>query len=277
VGSASLNTSEESLAKKIRQVLRVTLEEQVACQDRRQALNLWVERVEDAGISVCRAGGIEPEEARGITLTDEIAPFIFVNSHDAYAARLFTLVHELAHLWINQPGISNLQSIKQHATSGDPAIEAFCNRTAALTLVDSGKLTTQWEARDESKELEEQIEDVADCFNVSEEVIARRLLDRHIIRVVEYERLRQFYHARWLAHAAEEKRRQKESTGGPSYYRQKLQANGRSLTQTVIGACSTGNITLRDACSILGVRVGHLSKLATIAGLNLSSIQGGSR
>lgn len=275
VGSASPRSSEESLAEDIRRTLRVTLEEQVRCPSRRDALNLWVDRAEDIGISICRIGGIEPEEARGIALADDIAPFIFVNAHDAYAARLFTLVHELAHLWIKQPGISNLQGIKQQAAVGDPAIEAFCNRTAALTLVDPSEFANRWQARDQSVTLEEQIEGIADHFNVSEEVIARRLLDRSVILVVDYERLRAFYHARWLAHAADERRRQKDSKGGPSYYRQKLQANGRILTQTVLSACSAGNITLRDACAVLGVRVNHLPKLAAVAGL--PSAEGGSQ
>lgn len=184
VGSASSRSSEKSLAEDIRKTLRVTLEEQVRCPSRRDALNLWVDRAEDIGISICRAGGIEPEEARGIAIADDIAPFIFVNARDAYAARLFTLIHELAHLWINQPGISNLQGIKHRAATGDPAIEAFCNRTAALTLVDPEEFANRWQARDQSVTLEEQIEGIADHFNVSEEVIARRLLDRSIIRVV---------------------------------------------------------------------------------------------
>lgn len=275
VGSATRRTPEIDIAKSIRSTLDISLDQQASCKDRREALNLWIERAEECGVFVCREGKIASEEACGIALTDDIAPIVFINTTDSYARRLFTLVHELVHLWINQPGVSNLQDIGQHAAKGDAAIEVFCNRTAALTLLGERRFTTQWESRDPSISLEAQIESVADYFKVSEEVVARRLLDRQIIRQVDYESLRAHYHKRWREHSEAERKKQRETEGGPSYYLQKLHSNGRRLTQVVLSASASERITLRDASLLLGVKVNHLAKLAQQAGIEAAPTPGG--
>ncbi len=275
-GSASEISPADQVAKSIRSTLGIAINDQVACNTSRDALNLWVERAEASGVYVCREGKIDSTEARGAALTDDIAPFVYVNSNDSYSARLFTLVHELAHLWINKPGLSNLEGIKRQAKVGDAAIEAFCNRVAAQSLMSEKQFSSLWDSRDASYPLPKQIDIIADYFNVSGEVVARRLLDRRIIRTVDYEQLRTFFHKRWLKHKDEEKKKQKESKGGPSFYVQRLHSNGRSLTQTVLGACNAGSVSLRDACAVLNVKVGHLPKLAEVAGMKQSPVAGGS-
>jgi len=275
IGSASVSLPASQVAETIRKTLGISLHDQMACDTRRDALNLWVERAEASGIYVCREGKIDSQEARGVALTDNIAPFVYVNSNDSYSARLFTLVHELAHLWINKPGLSNLEGIKRQAKTGDAAIETFCNRVAAQSLMNEKKFASLWDARDTSLSLSKQIDAIADYFNVSGEVVARRLLDRRIIRAIDYEQLRAFFYSRWLKHKDEEKRKRKESKGGPSFYLQRLHSNGRSFTQTVIGACNAGSVSLRDACAVLNVKVGHLPKLAETAGMKQAPAIGG--
>jgi Zn-dependent peptidase ImmA (M78 family) len=97
----------------------------------------------------------------------------------------------------------------------------------------------RWLARPGDKSLEERIEAIASYFKVSEEVVARRLLHHRVIQDFDYEQLRTPYRKRWLAHDAEEERRQRESRGGPLYYVRKVYANGRKLTQTVLETCSS--------------------------------------
>jgi len=275
IGSASVQLPAGQVAESIRTTLGISIHDQVACDTRRDALNLWVERAEASGIYVCREGQIDSKEARGVALTDDIAPFVYVNSNDSYSARLFTLVHELAHLWINVPGLSNLEGVKRQSKTGGAAIEAFCNRVAAQSLMSESEFVSLWNARDSSRTLAVQIDAIADHFNVSGEVVARRLLDRRVIRAIEYEKLRKFFYLRWLKHKDEEKKKRKESKGGPSFYLQRLHSNGRSFTQTVLGACNAGSVSLRDACAVLNVKVGHLPKLAEAAGMKQSPTVGG--
>lgn len=275
IGSASEKAPIRRIVRAIRSVLGISPQEQIACTGSRTALNLWIERAEAIGIYVCREGKIASSEARGIALTDTHAPFVFVNTSDSYSGRLFTLVHELAHLWINKPGISNLENIKRRATAGDAAIEAFCNRVASLTLLDETLFNHQWLTRDDSRDLRDQIEAIASYFNVSKEVVARRLLDKRIITQADYRELRRYYSQIWREHKEAEKKRLKATKSAPSFYTQKLHSNGRRFTRTVLGACSANQINVRDACAVLNVKVGHLKKLAQKAGVSDRAFGGG--
>jgi len=257
MGEASLDTSSSDLAIAIRQILEVDIQEQIACSDPREALNLWVDHVELAGISICRQGGIESEECRGFCLTDEYAPFIYLNSNDSYAGRLFTLVHELAHLLINQPGISNMAGSLRRLGNEEARIERFCNRVAAAALVEGSLLEVLWSQRDPSEGLPDQVHSIAHHFSVSEEVIARCLLDRQDIEEREYLRLRQYYVARWV----EYRRKQAAMTGGPPYGLRMALANGNHFAGIVLSAYKRGRISGRDASSLLNVKVNNLRQV----------------
>jgi Zn-dependent peptidase ImmA (M78 family) len=270
VGSASIEDSPVELARSIRRALGATIDEQCSTQGLPGALNYWVGMVEHLGACVCREGRIELDEARGIALSDSHAPFVYVNVNDSYAGRQFTLMHELVHLWINAPGLSNLVNVPKSPRSADAKIEAFCNRTAALALVPTEEFATAWRQRNPRQPVDEQIEAVAKKFRVSEETIARRLLDGNVIDQPEYERLRARYSTRWREH-------KDRASGGGTYYWNTLARNGRLFTVTVLSACYSGEITIRDACLALGVKANNLSKLAETAGMMPTAQHGGGR
>ena len=267
VGAATSSESSVGLAGSIRATLGMSIQEQFSCADARSALNVWVSKAEHLGVCVCREGKIDLDEARGIALADEYAPFIYINATDSYAGRQFTLLHELVHLWINEPGLSNLANINKAPRSPDAATEAFCNRTAALTLVPPTEFAAEWSKRTPDEHLEERIETVARNFNVSDEVIARRLLDMDVISQADYLRLRAAYRERWNEHKDQNK-------GGGNYYLNALSFNGHAFTRTVLSARYSGEITVREASLVLGVKANNLRQLAETAGL-LRPRQGG--
>ena len=119
-----------------------------------------------------------------------------------------------------------------------------------------------------AESVDEQIEAVAKRFRVSEETIARRLLDGGVISQPEYDGLRADYAARWREH-----KDQASSRG--DYYRNALARNGRLYTLTVFSARYSGEITIRDACVALGVKANNLSQLAETAGLMPTAHHGG--
>ncbi|MCG8510767.1 MAG: XRE family transcriptional regulator [Rhodospirillales bacterium] len=272
IGSATLQTPVADLAKSIRDGLELPLEEQMACNSPREALNLWIDHAEYVGILICRQGGIECEEARGFVLTDEYAPFIYINSNDSYAGRLFTLVHELVHLWINQPGISNLGNLRR-LRSEEARIERFCNQVAADTLVDQSMMAGYWSQRDQSEDLRDQVSGVAKRFAVSEEVIARRLLDMNEIAEADYLGLRRFYNERW----AEHRRRQRSQDGFVPHGLRMALANGYQFSRTVIGAYKQGRISGRDVSTLLHVKVNNIPALTERVYPSTRSSQGGGR
>lgn len=272
VGSASVQTPVSELSATIRKTLELQLEEQMACSSAREALNLWIDHAEYFGISICREGGIECEEARGFVLTDQYAPFVYINSNDSYAGRLFTLVHELVHLWINEPGISNLGNLRR-LRSEEARIERFCNQVAADTLVDQSLMARYWRDRDVDEHLCDQVSGVARKFAVSEEVIARRLLDMNEITEAEYLDLRRYYNERWTEH----RRRQRAQEGGPAYGLRMALVNGYQFARIVLGAYKRGRISGRDASGLLHVKVNNIPQLEAHVYPIAGPSQGGER
>ncbi len=255
VGSATTKMSPIEVANEIHKHLNLDISEQIKCKDPREAFNLWSERVEMVGVNICRQGGIESEEARGFALTDEYAPFIYINSNDSFAGRLFTLVHELAHLWINQPGISNLVGNYSRARSAEAIIEHYCNQVAGKTLVDDNILLSKWKDRNQDESLVEQIQGIGRYFCVSSEVIARSLLEVNRISQQEYRKLRRFFLKEWKEY------KRKKSSGFLVYGHKRVLENGNYFSQEVLGAYQQGKILARDASGLLNVKVNHFDQM----------------
>src|SRR5258708_3216548 len=113
-----------------RRTIRVDVAEFGAQGSAEEAFALLRSRVEAIGVFVLLVGNlgshhtaIDVEAFRGFALSDEIAPFIVLNDQDARAAWSFTLIHELAHLWLGTTGVSG--------AFADARIERFCNEVAA--------------------------------------------------------------------------------------------------------------------------------------------------
>lgn len=261
IGSVGLNTAPEVVARSIREQLGMPLSEQMACRDRGAALRLWIDKAEESGISICREGKVECKEARGFVLTDPDAPFVYINSTDAIAGQIFTLIHELTHIWLDMPGLSNLEGLDQRHRTPETDVEIFCNRVAAETLLGRQEFEEQWSLFSGEQSLCQQIERVSARFKVSDEVVARRLLEQGRITTDDYHELRQQYAARWQQH-----RKRKRKPGGNPYY-MKLANNGRYFTQMVMSACHSGVVTVRDASVVLGVKANHLPTMAEYAGV----------
>ncbi len=269
VGSASVYDSPSEIANKILQTFDITADEQCACKTRDEALLLWIKKVEKNGIFIFREGKVGLKECRGFAISDEYAPFIYLNSEDARAAQMFTLVHELVHIWLNQSGVSNLLEVGLYENRESSIIESFCNKVSSEALLIRSKFESEWNKINKLSKIEERIEKLSKTFKISEEAIARRLLEDGRINIQKYEKLREYYQARWQEIKELEKKRMKQSKGGPTFYVRKVANNGYAYTQTVISAFKGGQISGRETSALLGVKVNHIPKLASTAGLPL--------
>lgn len=267
VGAASTEDIPQDIPQDIRKVIQVSPKEQRECETRYEALRLWIERSEAAGVFIFRQRQISLIEARGFLISDDIAPFIFINSEDSKSAQLFTLAHELAHLWLNLSGISNLETRGRAIDEETRRIEVFCNKVAAYTVLDDQVFNDEWEGLSPSTPLEERIHHVSGALKVSEEVVARRLLEKNEISQETYRNLGHFYQDRWEEVKARERYRMKSSKGGPSYYVTTAAKVGYAFTQTVVSAFMSGAISGRDASSLLNVKVNNLRRLGKVAGI----------
>ena len=203
-----------------------------------------VERIESRGILVMRQADLghhtrplNVQEFRGFALVDDYAPMIFVNHADALGARLFTLIHELCHIWIGQSGISD------GSTNNKREEEVLCNAVAAELLVPAQKFSSLWNESLES--WKSNLAPLERHFHVSSWVLARRALTLKLISQEEYQRYIK-------KQQAEYKRKESSRSGGPTYYQTKKTQISNLFSCAVVSEALNGQLLLREAGQLLG-------------------------
>ncbi|MBI2516989.1 MAG: ImmA/IrrE family metallo-endopeptidase [Opitutae bacterium] len=247
VGSATVQENPEAVAARVRQQLGLAPDWARHYPTWTEALRGLRQASEAAGVVVTINGVVgnstrrklDPEEFRGFVLSDPHAPVVFVNGSDAKAAQMFTLVHELAHLWLGQGGVFSLPGMQP----ADYAAEIWCNRLAAEFLVPASELSALWPAADVTAE---PFQFLARRFKVSPLVTARRALD---LRLIGREGFLSFYR-----HYLEDDRRQaaRRSPGGDFYLTQEVRI-GRRFGEAVVRAAKEGRLLFTEAYRLTGL------------------------
>lgn len=229
----------------------------------------WIDKAESNGIFISRTSFIhsrlklDSNEIQGFAIADDFAPFIFINSDDWNAPQLFSLVHELSHLWIAETGISNdvEPSIKK---AGDyNQIELFCNEVAANALMPKEFIDSlDSKAFDNAKEVFKN----AKIIGVSSFALLVRALNLNIISLSAYKQLKHLADIEYNEFLKREeakkiKQKEKEKPGGPNYFLLQLNRNSRLFTQTVLDAFRAGVIEPSMASNLLNVQVNKFPKL----------------
>ena len=180
VGTLDTSTPVPEAAANIRTSLRFGAEERG--QSWSEALKLLVDRAEEAGTLVMTSGVVgsnthrklDPHEFRGFALVDSLAPLVFVNGADTKAAQLFTLMHELAHLWL---GGAALDDASPDTPTGGSS-ERWWNEVAAEVLAPLDDVMAEFDKR---QPLTSELEKLAKHFRASTLVILRRLYDARFL------------------------------------------------------------------------------------------------
>jgi Zn-dependent peptidase ImmA (M78 family)/DNA-binding XRE family transcriptional regulator len=229
----------------------------------------WIDKAESNGIFISRTSFIhsrlklDSNEIQGFAIADDFAPFIFINSDDWNAPQLFTLVHELSHLWIAETGISNdIEPSIKNISDYNP-IELFCNEVAANALMPKEFIDSlDSKAFDNAKEVFKN----AKIIGVSSFALLVRALNLNIISLREYKQLKHLADIEYNEFLKREeakklKQKEKEKPGGPNYFLLQLNRNSRLFTQTVLDAFRGGVIEPSMASNLLNVQVNKFPKL----------------
>ncbi|OYQ36519.1 DNA-binding protein [Niveispirillum lacus] len=262
VGAASISDGVHSVARRINDALGLPETGQGRPGGPDSLFKDLRSRCEHLGVFVLLVGNLGSHHSaltdsvfRGFALADEVAPFIVINDQDARAARAFTLIHELTHIWIGQSGVSG--SAEDDA---DPTpkgrIEQFCNDVASEVLLPSAALAERPSglAVGGKEGAHRVIGRIADTWSVSEPMVAYRFHRMGWISSVTYRQLSADYAARWRANKAQEKAKTKENEGGPSYYVIKQHKLGNALIGIVQRTLRDNLLTHTKAAKVLGVK-----------------------
>jgi len=197
---------------------------------------------------------LDVQEFRGFALTDPYAPLVFVNGADARSAQMFTLAHELAHVWLGSEGLSGFDELFPGGTD----VEDWCNRAAAELLVPTQELAERWR---EARRDQSPSEHLARAFKVSPVVAARRVLD---LGLIDRETFFDFYHE----YVGRERRRETRGGGGDFYNNQNTRVGELFATQ-VARAALEGRIGFTEAYHLTGLKGATFEKYASRLGVEL--------
>jgi Zn-dependent peptidase ImmA (M78 family)/DNA-binding XRE family transcriptional regulator len=215
-----------------------------------------VRLAEGARILVLRSGivgsnthrTLDVEEFRGFAISDSLAPLVFINATDYKAAQIFTLAHELAHLWIGQSGVSN-PDYALRSTQQQHAIDRQCDKIAAEVLVPREGFLERWSTR---RPLDDNIQNLAVRYRVSAFVILRR--------AYELGRIDSDLYGDYYRELLERSRSRGTDDGG-DFHKTLLSRNSSTLTTLLVVAAAEGRIPPREAASLLNIHMDTLSKV----------------
>ena len=271
VGSVTPATDVLSVARSIRAMLGFDLSVRQQLRTWEDALRQFVQLSDDAGILVMVNGVVggnntrklDPGEFRGFALTDPLAPLVFINGADTKSAQMFTLAHELAHIWLGQSALSDASV----ATVAPIKIERWCDRVAAEVLVPLEPFKRDY---DPTASIDMEMQRLARLFKVSTLVILRRMHDAGGLS-------RDEFWERFRAEVARLKAIVRARTGGGDYYRTTASRVSARFTRAVVTSTLEGRSTFTEAFRLLGCRkVSTFSELGRHVGIDTGlGTQGG--
>ena len=263
VGRFSLGSNPKDIADDILKELEI---DPINYQ-RRTPISEWLEKTEAKGVFVSRTSfintsqKIDPDEVQGFVIADPLAPFIFINSGDWNAPQLFTLVHELAHIWIARSGISNEINMESDADASFDPVEIFCNQIAGHALMPNRLMNDLSASIFESAE---SIYKQARKIGVSSAALLVRAVRMNILSKSRYDRLKKESDNAFqdfLVQEAQKKAALKVKESHPGYYMLLTLKNGRLFTRLVMDSYRGGFIQPTEASALLNTSTNNFSKL----------------
>lgn len=247
VGSARVQDAPEAVAERMREALGLSAEARRESPTWTEALRELIAKSEDAGVMVMASSVVgsnshrklDVGEFRGFALADDLAPLVFLNGADSKAAQMFTLAHELAHVWLGATGVSDTQA----GQVPEQQTERWCNQVAAELLMPLKALRATHQP---DTPVPQEIQRLAREFKVSTLVALRRLFDAGLMSQA----------ALWQHYRDEQARLRglEQRGGGGDFYRSLGARASKRFARAVVSSTLEGQTLFQDAFRMLGLR-----------------------
>lgn len=255
VSKFSLRDSVATVAADIRQTLHIDADLRRNVGNRDKYLSALAANAEDIGITVLRSSVVgnnnnrklDADEFQGFAIADDIAPFVFVNTDDFKTAQIFTLAHELAHIWVGKSGVTNTDE-EGISVESEQRVETFCNEVAVETLVPAADFLRSWDARTFTPT----IDSLANEYRVSTFVILRRAHELNKIETPEFKRLLEVERAHI--------QKSKSKSGPANYWVTVATRHSQRFMDAVLNDVQRGGTVWRDGARLLSVQVPTLMR-----------------
>ncbi len=257
IGSANLDSEIVTVAEEMRNTLKFDIEERRRTATWSEALRQFLNQVDDFGVMVMVSSVVgsnnhrklDPDEFRGFVLSDELAPLIFINGSDTKSAQMFTIAHELAHLWLGESALSDIGP----ASLPSNEIENWCNKVAAELLVPYSVIADEFQ---EESNIFDEMNRLARFFKVSTLVILRRIYD---IRAISEDKFGEMYDL-------ELKRLLSIQTSrGGDFYKSQPARLSKRFARAVVSSTLEGQSSFTESFRLLGIK-----KMSTFRDLGAS-------
>jgi len=246
IGSVKTSDPIEDVAQSISQALGFDLEARRLCPTWVDALRQFIGQADALGVLTMCSGVVlnnnfrrlDPKEFRGFAIVDDFAPIVFINGADTKSGQMFTLAHELAHLWLGQSALSDIDP----SIAPSHKVEGWCNRVAAELLVPFDVMQSAFRS---DAELPTEVRRLARCFKVSTLVVLRRIYD---VGGLSRDEFREAYDSeiQWLLN-------QPTGSGGNFYLTHAARVSKR-FARGLVASTLEGRTLYRDAFRLLGIR-----------------------
>lgn len=259
VGKFMSKSNAKAIAEDIRKMLDIHTND----FGKKTPLRYWIDKAESKRIFISLSSNIhsrlklDSSEIKGFAIADQYAPFIFINSQDWDNAQLFTLVHELAHIWINASGVSNNIEINFRDKSNINPVELLCNEVAATALIPQNDVANLLKGQIINFNA---ISQVSKVFGVSNLTMINRLYGLNEIDFTRYEYFKTEANSQYQLYAKREEQKQESSDGSPNFYILQARRNGKAFAKIVLDFYKGGYITGLEASNLLNVKINNFQK-----------------
>ena len=197
------------------------------------------------------------KDVRGFSLMDTEFPVIVLNSGDSPNGKIFSLFHELCHIFFNIGGVFKgyfIEELKKHPNK----IEVFCNQFASDILLPDNDLLNEnlvLENLNNIEWTEETLKEISNIYKVSKEVVLRKLLVLGKTDIDFYLQKRKTWNEKYKNDSEKKKKTQ---NGGPSYHTTNLSHLGKNFVIQVLNNFHEGKLTTSQVADFLNIKINRI-------------------